>query len=207
MYFTSTTPGRLDSLYQKPGEFDNNLDNQYGVIIDAGSSGSRMFVYTWPKPSGNKRELLNIYLFNDKEGIPVVKKMTPGLSSFGNNLSGIAKYLSPLLDLAVKNIPQEKHKETPIYILATAGMRLLPEKVQSEIWSVVRLFIVTKYDFIFSEHNAKTISGADEGMYGWIAVNYLLRRFDQSHRHSDSSEMGVSCELRYFNLPHILYEL
>ncbi|KAF8428017.1 hypothetical protein BGX38DRAFT_1278569 [Terfezia claveryi] len=31
---------------------DGNIDAQYVVIIDAGSSGSRVYVYKWEKPAG-----------------------------------------------------------------------------------------------------------------------------------------------------------
>lgn len=37
-------------------------------------------------------------------------------------------YLQPLLSFAAARIPREKHRETPLYILCTAGMRLLPER-------------------------------------------------------------------------------
>lgn len=37
-------------------------------------------------------------------------------------------YLRPLLSFAAAHVPVKKHKETPLYILCTAGMRLLPER-------------------------------------------------------------------------------
>lgn len=37
-------------------------------------------------------------------------------------------YLRPLLQFAAAHVPAQKHKETPLYILCTAGMRLLPER-------------------------------------------------------------------------------
>lgn len=37
-------------------------------------------------------------------------------------------YLRPLLRFAAAHVPAQKHKETPLYILCTAGMRLLPER-------------------------------------------------------------------------------
>lgn len=37
-------------------------------------------------------------------------------------------YMRPLLRFAAAHVPAQKHKETPLYILCTAGMRLLPER-------------------------------------------------------------------------------
>lgn len=51
----------------------------YGIVIDCGSSGSRVFLYFWPQHSGNPKDLLNIQQFIDNEGNPVVKKIKPGL--------------------------------------------------------------------------------------------------------------------------------
>ena len=51
-----------------------------------------------------------------------------GISTYAENPSGASTYLKPLLDYAVHHIPEEKHKETPLYIMATAGLRMLPER-------------------------------------------------------------------------------
>lgn len=37
-------------------------------------------------------------------------------------------YLRPLLSFAAAHVPVRKHRETPLYILCTAGMRLLSER-------------------------------------------------------------------------------
>ena len=50
----------------------------YGIVIDCGSSGSRVYVYYWPPHSGNPHDLLNIQQLMDSEGKPVVKKVSPG---------------------------------------------------------------------------------------------------------------------------------
>ena len=53
---------------------------QYGIVIDCGSSGSRIFIYCWPPHNGDPKDLLNITLFKDKHGKPAVKKIEPGLA-------------------------------------------------------------------------------------------------------------------------------
>ena len=61
-----------------------DVDNDqlhFGVVVDCGSSGSRVFVYFWPPHDGNPKELLNIQQVRDKDAQPVVKKIEPGETS------------------------------------------------------------------------------------------------------------------------------
>jgi len=60
------------------GYYSLGPDVQYGIVIDCGSSGSRVYVYFWPPHSGNPSDLLNIQQLMGKDGKPVVKKITPG---------------------------------------------------------------------------------------------------------------------------------
>lgn len=55
----------------------------YGVVVDCGSSGSRVFVYYWPPHNGNPHTLLDIRQMRDRQHVPVVKKIKPGESSWG----------------------------------------------------------------------------------------------------------------------------
>lgn len=50
----------------------------YGIMVDCGSSGSRVFVYYWPPHNGNPHTLLDIRQMKDREHKPVVKKIKPG---------------------------------------------------------------------------------------------------------------------------------
>lgn len=50
----------------------------YGIVIDCGSSGSRLYIYVWPDHSGNPDDLLQIKQLLDEKGVPVVKKLEPG---------------------------------------------------------------------------------------------------------------------------------
>lgn len=166
-------------------DFDDSLDRmkhdlQYAVIIDAGSSGSRVYIYVWPPHSGDTRNLLNIRLLHDTLGKDLFYAITPGLSSCAQNASQSSDYIAPLIDFAATNIPESKHKETPLYILATAGMRLLPERDQNLILEDLRRDIPAKYSFLFTPNNVEVITGKDEGIYSWISINYLMGRFDHT---------------------------
>uniref|UniRef100_A0A3B5MDR8 Ectonucleoside triphosphate diphosphohydrolase 3 n=1 Tax=Xiphophorus couchianus TaxID=32473 RepID=A0A3B5MDR8_9TELE len=79
------------------------------------------------------------------------------------------------MDEIKNHIPEEKHKTTPLFLGATAGMRLLEA---SKIMGKLRDFL-SKQNFQF--HNASIITGQEEGLYGWITVNYLKENFLQKN--------------------------
>lgn len=58
-------------------------DLNYGVVVDCGSSGSRLFVYYWRQHSGVVGELLNITNLVDPSGRAVLIKKDPGMCSPG----------------------------------------------------------------------------------------------------------------------------
>jgi len=73
--FSAATERGVQS--QRAGEL-NEVEINYGVVIDCGSSGSRVFVYSWPPHNGEPHQLLNIHLLPDSNGNPAVMKTEPG---------------------------------------------------------------------------------------------------------------------------------
>ncbi|XP_075994542.1 ectonucleoside triphosphate diphosphohydrolase 7-like isoform X2 [Genypterus blacodes] len=152
----------------------------YGIVVDCGSSGSRVFVYYWPPHNGNPHTLLDIRQMRDKDRKPVVKKIKPGISTMVKTPSQASDYLHPLLSVAAAHVPRSKHKETPLYILCTAGMRLLSESEQAAILDDLVSDVPQEFDFLFSQSHAEVISGKQEGVYAWIGINFVLGRFDHA---------------------------
>ena len=98
--------------------------------------------------------------------------------SFHDSPEKVTEYIRPLFEFASKHIPEKYHKETQLYILATAGMRLLPKNQQDPILSNLRESVTAEYPFIFPEENLEIISGRQEGVYQWLAINYVLGKLD-----------------------------
>ncbi|XP_070837290.1 ectonucleoside triphosphate diphosphohydrolase 7-like [Chaetodon trifascialis] len=159
----------------------------YGIVVDCGSSGSRVFVYYWPPHNGNPHTLLDIRQMRDRDRKPVVKKIKPGISTLAKTPTQASDYLHPLLSFAAAHVPQNKHKETPLYILCTAGMRLLPDSQQAAILEDLVTDVPLEFDFLFSHSHAEVISGKQEGVYAWIGINFVLGRFD----HADEEDATV----------------
>ncbi|GAA5976686.1 hypothetical protein JCM11641_005661 [Rhodosporidiobolus odoratus] len=172
-------------------------NRQYGVVIDAGSSGSRIQVYSWLDPKvdrlqrkgqGKSVDVLSKVEKGVEEGEGWHLKVEPGISTFGDNPEGVTDYLRPLIEHAASVIPSEQLSSTPIYLLATAGMRLLPQSQQEKVLTAACSYLRT-YPFHLPDcsDQVRIISGEEEGLYGWIAVNYLMDGFDK-HEHTSSSE-------------------
>jgi len=71
-----------------------------------------------------------------------------------------------------KTIPANQRQFVPVYLGATAGMRLLPQASQDAIMVAVRAYLA-KSGYQFQDTNARVISGQEEGAFGFMAVNYL----------------------------------
>lgn len=69
--------------------------------------------------------------------------------------------------------------------MATAGMRLLPKGQQSALTREICSYLRSSTDFSLPDCDLhiQVIPGETEGLYGWIATNYLLGGFDRPEDH------------------------
>eukprot|EP01012_Entosiphon_sulcatum_P009808 TRINITY_DN1562_c0_g1_i2.p1 TRINITY_DN1562_c0_g1~~TRINITY_DN1562_c0_g1_i2.p1 ORF type:complete len:466 (-),score=62.89 TRINITY_DN1562_c0_g1_i2:191-1588(-) len=159
--------------------------SEYGLVMDAGSSGTRIYVYTWLQRTNYRQ-------FPDVNSAPIgqpqwSKKKTPGISAFASNTTGLIDYFTDLISFATDHIPIEVQKSTPLYLKATAGMRLLTEEEIASILSVVRTVLG---ETVFSFKSAEVISGEEEGVFGWLTVNSLLHNLDSVSKTVGAVDMG-----------------
>ncbi|KAI5949903.1 YND1 [Candida jiufengensis] len=163
----------------------NYKDDKFGIVIDSGSSGSRIQIYKWIDPKTQlKSSDLEILksppkITQEKEW---TKKISPGISTYNTNkkIKQIwSNHYSELMRFAEKIIPVEKHSETPVFVLSTAGMRLLPKNTQSKILSETCSSIRENTNFLLPNCDdfVQIIDGSTEGIYGWLGLNYLMGQF------------------------------
>ena len=153
----SDAPGKVKTVTEPVSE-----DGTFAIVIDAGSTGSR----------------IHILKFLDVEGeleleFDEFDQLKPGLSSYADKPKDAASSLKPLLDKALATVPKSVQKSTPIMVGATAGLRLLPDGKADIILDHVKDYL-GKYPFSFSKEDVKILSGQDEGAFSWLTLNYLL---------------------------------
>ncbi|KAJ3569404.1 hypothetical protein NP233_g5067 [Leucocoprinus birnbaumii] len=182
----------------------------FGIVIDAGSSGSRLQIYSWRDP-----RIIDLYKEShlthtlpkvekgskDDEGW--VFKVEPGLSSLSSNPTAVGTYLKPLISHAMEEIPPSLHSSTPIFLLATAGMRLLEPEEQAAVLENACSFLRSSTNFKLDDpsetlgpcgSSVRIITGEEEGLFGWIAVNYLMDGFKSK---ASSSAKGKEKEVSF----------
>ena len=137
---------------------------QYALMIDAGSTGSRIHIYKFhncgPSP-GYEYETF-------------VQKQ-PGLSAYAGQPDEAARSLDSLLDVAMRTVPEALRRCTPVAVKATAGLRLLGASQSTEILDAVRRHLGAEYPFpLASQDPVVIMDGRDEGVFAWVTANYLM---------------------------------
>uniref|UniRef100_A0A1J3CPI0 apyrase n=1 Tax=Noccaea caerulescens TaxID=107243 RepID=A0A1J3CPI0_NOCCA len=139
---------------------------RYSVVIDAGSSGSRIHVFRYWIESGKP-----VFDFGEENYGSL--KLSPGLSSYADNPEGASASVTELVEFAKGRVPVGMLEKSEIRLMATAGMRLLEVSVQEQILQVTRA-VLRSSGFMFQDEWASVISGSDEGVYAWVVANYAI---------------------------------
>lgn len=171
----------------------------YAIVIDAGSSGSRALVYEYTSD-----------ITNNPSGLPKITQISnfktkPGLSSFGLKLKGSYdlwnSHFKSLIEEAKRIIPTNLQSSTPIYVQATAGMRLLPTNDRNRILQETCQVLSENSEFIVEPCNdhVQVIDGDTEGLYGWLALNYLTDKlsYNDQHPYGFMDMGGASTQLAF----------
>lgn len=155
----------------------------FTVVLDCGSTGTRVNVYEWSRIIRNSRDQPTMLrsLPDNSTRSPRRRdacqyhcmQTEPGLDKFVHNFSGISAALEPLLLWAEHQIPPERHKETPVFLLATAGLRRLPSEDSDWVIENARA-VLMKHQFMHRRSWIRVLSGKEEAYYEWVALDYKL---------------------------------
>ncbi|TNM95113.1 hypothetical protein fugu_017872 [Takifugu bimaculatus] len=135
----------------------------YAVMFDAGSTGTRIHVFT--------------FIHTDSEELPVLDNemfysTKPGLSAYVDIPEMAAQTVRTMLKVAKNAVPRLEWKRTPVLLRATAGLRLLPAgKAQALLHQVQHVF--DESPFFVPDNSVSIMNGTKEGILAWISMNFL----------------------------------
>ncbi|OWA53084.1 Ectonucleoside triphosphate diphosphohydrolase 5 [Hypsibius exemplaris] len=159
-------------------KYDNYTGDIYGIMVDAGSTGTRLSAFHFVK------SLRPPYMRLMAE---CGKHLKPGLSYYAAQPDLVYENIVPLMSRAMECIPKYLWATTPMELKATAGLRLLPPFIQDRILDNVKDYLKSHSPFVLSHDESISImEGIDEGLYSWITVNYLL---DTLHHKYEGEEV------------------
>ena len=177
------------------------IEEGYALLIDAGSTGSRAFVFhfteTWDVRVKVDARHMDVELETERtllsrhvHSIPSMK-IKKGISTFVHSLSGeLATHILPIFINASQIIPTEHWKHTQVYMKGTAGMRLLPLEHQDRLWNeMMKINTDERNPFTVHRDQLGTIEGSDEAYYAVIASNYIAGTIDGRLLRTPSTNM------------------
>lgn len=133
---------------------------KYGVVFDAGSTGTRLNVCRFGRIKESKRMKLLWHHYVEVKG---------GLA-FSEDVESL---IGPMVDEAKMLVPERCFGNTPVFLRATAGLRLTGEDVASKLLDDVRR-VLELSGFFFEPSHVSIMDGEDEGLFAWATVNELL---------------------------------
>jgi len=150
------------------------------VIVDAGSTGCR--AHTFEIVPGAAKPRFQLRAIGKK-----VKGHTPLASLAGVGDDAVADAIVPMLERALAKVPADERDATPLYLWATAGVRVLSDEEQSALWASVARVVSRRTRFRLGldggglrveneRSHFRTIDGEEEGFFAWLAANQLSGR-------------------------------
>ncbi|NWY47730.1 ENTP6 diphosphohydrolase, partial [Sylvia atricapilla] len=152
----------------------------YGIMFDAGSTGTRIHIFKFAQQPRETPRLTH----------ETFKALKPGLSAYADDVEKSGQGIKELLEVAKKEVPMELWKFTPLVLKATAGLRLLPgEKAQKLLEKVKEIFQASP--FFVRDNCVSIMNGTDEGnqfftvpMVAFSVLSHISGRLDDPQKRS-----------------------
>ncbi|PKK20557.1 ectonucleoside triphosphate diphosphohydrolase 2 [Columba livia] len=145
------------------------LRTKYGIVLDAGSSHTILFIYQWTTTKGNKTGVIRDCSSCLVQGL--------GFSNYSDFPQKVEKSLESCLNWAQKEIPADQHSQTPLYFGASASMRQLNLTHPTLPDGVLAALTVALKSSPFDFQRAQILSSPEKEAFNWVAVNYVLGNF------------------------------
>lgn len=125
---------------------------QYGIMFDAGSTGTRIHIFKFQIKNNEAPKLAH----------ETFRAIKPGLSAYADDPEKCTEGIVVLLKVAKSTVPPSSWSSTPVVLKATAGLRLLPGEKSKHLLDRVRgLFVESP--FLSRDDCVSIMDGTDEG--------------------------------------------
>jgi apyrase len=158
-------------------------DPHYGIVVDAGSCGTRAYIYVWEDDPGipNVRSLSNTNS---------VYKTGERLADAADDPGIIPAMFDPIIQFAIHGLPQSCYSTTLMFVYATGGVRILPEASQQRTMHGTYEFLSERSPFKILPENVRVIDGVEEATFAWLAANQYLGTFRSGRPKVRAMDMG-----------------
>ncbi|XP_076018781.1 ectonucleoside triphosphate diphosphohydrolase 6 [Genypterus blacodes] len=148
----------------------------YGVMFDAGSTGTRIHIFKFQLGQNEAPKLAH----------EAFRAIQPGLSTYADEPDKCQAGIVELLEVARTSVPPSLWNSTPVVLKATAGLRLLPGEKAQHLLDRVRA-VFEESPFLSTKDSVSIMDGTDEGISAWITVNFLTGGLHSA----DSPTVGI----------------
>jgi len=146
--------------------------NECAILIDAGSTGSRFWIYSWTADS-------NAWVNEVPSDLSAEQsyKVTPGIINYFENTEAMQAEFRAGLDKVLSYIQEEEDRcqsisDILMLLMSTAGLRTESTAEVEQILEAVSYWFEENapFDWKFG----RLLSGEEEGTYAWIGTNFVL---------------------------------
>ncbi|KTF86413.1 hypothetical protein cypCar_00026143 [Cyprinus carpio] len=185
---------------------------QYGIMFDAGSTGTRIHIFKFQIEPNEAPKLAH----------ETFRAIKPGLSAYADDPEKSKEGLLELLNVAKDTVPETLWSSSPLMLRATAGLRLLPGEKATILLDKVRE-VFSESLFLYRPDSVSIMDGTDEGtvsitslpycMSAWITINFLLGvlhgtespKVGMLDLGGGSTQITFALQDEMFNISHALY--
>ncbi|GAW82343.1 nucleoside-diphosphatase mig-23 [Plasmodium gonderi] len=158
---------------------DNNIQNDIykSVVIDAGSTGTRVHIYNYKIVNHEKD--ISIYIPSTSY------RTTPGLVYLLNNYftndekEPFYEYFKNIKEFLHEHITERERSNTPILVRASGGFRLLSITESENYINFIKKYLLTNFKefLLIDELLIKVLSGKEEAILSFVSIYALLEIF------------------------------
>jgi len=165
------------------------------VLVDAGSSGSRFWVYSWTSDNDAWENDVPSDLSAEES-----YEADPGIIEYFDNTTAMEAEFQKGVDELLAYIKGEDDlcqdtEDIPMYMMSTAGLRTESNDEVKKVFDAVESWFETNAPFDWQF--ATQLSGEEEATYAWIATNYVLGLLDGGEKIGIMEMGGQSFQIAF----------